>query len=164
MPSPKHIAIASCTPQATRAGQCIAEHGGNAFDVALAVAFNLMVSNPLMCSLSGGGFATLKTSRSKPQVLNFFSSMPGKGLPPDRFGQNLKQISLPYGPGIDITYGHATIGVPGTGKGLHYLYEHYASLPLDELLAPSIADARQGVPLNKALGYWISVSGEHLHW
>ncbi len=160
----KQVAIGSCTQRATEAGERIVAMGGNAFDAAVATGFHLMISNPLMCSLSGGGFATIKTRGEMPVVLDFFNAMPGKGLPKSRLGGNARTISLPYGPGIDVISGHSSIGVPGTAKGLDYLSRHYGALPLKEVLQPTIEDARKGLPLNKTAAKWIRISAEKLHW
>ncbi len=161
---PKQVSIGSCTQRATQAGEHIVAMGGNAFDAAVATGFNLMVSNPLMCSIGGGGFATIKTRGEMPVVIDFFNAMPGKGLSKDRFGKNTRTISLPYGPGVDVISGHSSIGVSGTAKGLEYLSKHYGSLPLKEVLQPTIEDARQGVPLNKTVAKWVQISAEKLHW
>ena len=84
------VAIASCTPYATDAAAKVAEMGGNAFDSAVAGAFNLMVSNILMCSVGGGGFATIKPAGKEPVVFDFFDAMPGMGLDKNEFGKNIR--------------------------------------------------------------------------
>lgn len=157
-------AIASCSKNATEAGEEILRNGGNAFDAAVAIAFNLMVSNPLMCSIGGGGFAAIKTNNSDVKILDFFDSMPGKGLSRDAFGQNVKVISLDYGNGVDVIAGHSSIGVPGTVKGLEHILNKYGKMSLNEVIQPAIDDAVAGVPLNSTVASWLKVSSEKLHW
>lgn len=157
-------AIASCSQNATAAGEEILKSGGNAFDAAVACAFNLMVSNPLMCSIGGGGFAAVKTQDDDVKILDFFDAMPGKGLDKSCFGQNINVISLGYGNGVDVISGHSSIGVPGTVKGLELISKRYGKMPLKEIIAPAIDDAISGVPLNATVAKWLTLSSEKLHW
>lgn len=161
---PGKVAIASCTPYATDAAAEIALSGGNAFDAAIAGAFDLMVSNILMCSIGGGGFATVKPAGKAPVVFDFFDVMPGIGLDKNEFGKNMKTVRVPYGIGIDVITGYSSIGVPGTSKGLELVAENFGNLTMKDILTPAIRDAREGVPLNATIAYWLSLSAEKIHW
>jgi len=161
---PNKVAIASCTPYATDAAAKTALRGGNAFDAAVAGAFDLMVSNPLMASLGGGGFATVKVPGKEPVVFDFFDVMPGIGVHKNEFGKNIRTVSVPYGIGIDVITGYSSIGVPGTAKGLELVAKNFANLEMKEILAPAIRHAREGVPLNATVAYWIGLSAEKIHW
>ncbi len=163
-PKPSKIAIASCTPHATDAAAEVAKYGGNAIDAAVAGAFDLMVSNILMCSIGGGGFATLKAPGHEPVVFDFFDAMPGIGLDKSEFGKNIRKIHVPYGIGIDVLTGYGSIGVPGTAKGLEIISKRFGNLSMGEVLAPAIKHAREGVPLNGTIAYWLSISAEKIHW
>lgn len=161
---PKRVASASCTPTATEAAVKIAEAGGNAFDAAISAAFELMVSNPLMCSLGGGGFAAIKPAGGEVQIVDFFDCMPGKGLDRSKFGKNMRIIDLPYGTGIQVISGHSSIGVPGTLKGLEFISKEFGRLPLGEVLKPATENARKGVSFNETQARYLSISAEPLHW
>lgn len=161
---PNKIAIASCTPCATDAASQVALSGGNAIDAAVAGAFDLMVSNILMCSIGGGGFATVKTPGKDPVVFDFFDAMPGIGLNKSEFGKNIRKVRVPYGIGIDVITGYSSIGVPGTAKGLELIANRAGNLPLKESLKPAIAHAKGGIPLNATVAYWLSISAEKIHW
>jgi len=163
-PKPSKIAIASCTPHATDAAAEVAKHGGNAIDAAVAGAFDLMVSNILMCSIGGGGFATVKIPGQEPVVFDFFDAMPGIGVDKSEFGKNIRKIHVPYGIGTDILTGYASIGVPGTAKGLELISKRFGNLPMKEILSPATRHAREGVPLNGTIAYWLSISAEKIHW
>ncbi|EKE03895.1 MAG: hypothetical protein ACD_20C00134G0022 [uncultured bacterium] len=161
---PKKVAVASCTPWATEAAGRIVEAGGNAFDAAICAAFELMISNPLMCSIGGGGFAAIRSSNDEVKIVDFFDSMPGMGLDKSLFGKNAKVVDLPYGTGIQVISGHASVGVPGTLKGLEHISQQYGCLPLKEVLQPAIENARTGVPFNSPMARYIAISAEPLHW
>ena len=161
---PNRVGIASCTPHATNAATEVVRQGGNAFDAAVAGAFDLMVSNPLMASIGGGGFATVKVPGKAPVVFDFFDAMPGMGLNKSEFGKNIHTVSVPYGIGIDVITGHSSIGVPGAAKGLEHVAKNFANLSMKEILAPAARNARQGVPLNATIAYWLGLSAEKIHW
>ena len=59
MSNPK-IAIAADSPETVRAGQVIAENGGNAVDVAVACALAASLSEVLMCSLGAVSYTHLR--------------------------------------------------------------------------------------------------------
>ncbi len=161
---PGKVAIASCTPYATDAAAEAALMGGNAFDTAIAGAFDLMVSNILMCSIGGGGFATIKVAGKDPVVFDFFDAMPGMGLDKSEFGKNMRTVRVPYGIGIDVITGYCSIGVPGTSKGLELVAKNFGNLAMKDILSPAIKHAREGVPLNSTVAYWLSLSARKIHW
>ncbi|OGH96233.1 MAG: hypothetical protein A2104_06815 [Candidatus Melainabacteria bacterium GWF2_32_7] len=161
---PKRIAVASCTGWATEAAGKVIESGGNAFDAAICAAFELMISNPLMCSIGGGGFAAVKSANDEVKIIDFFDCMPGKGLNKGLFGKNARIVDLPYGTGIQVISGHSSIGVPGTLKGLEYISKQYGLLPLKEVLQPAITNAVIGVPMNSPMARYLAISAGPLHW
>ncbi len=55
--------VASATPEATKAGSFIFKKGGNAVDVAVAVAFALGVTEPAMSGIGGRNYVTVIYSR-----------------------------------------------------------------------------------------------------
>jgi gamma-glutamyltranspeptidase/glutathione hydrolase len=163
---PKQYAIASCTREATSVGVEIAAEGGNAVDAAVGVAFDLIVSNILMCSIGGGGFATVRTPDGLVETIDFFDCMPGKGLNPDYFRKyaNPQKMFLPYGVGIEVMIGHACSGVPGTVKGLELLLKRHGTMPLKEVIQPAIEHARKGIKLSRTISFWLGISAEKVHW
>ncbi|MEW5819642.1 MAG: gamma-glutamyltransferase [Cyanobacteriota bacterium] len=163
---PKQYAIASCTREATSVGIEIAASGGNAVDAAVGVAYALIVSNILMCSIGGGGFATVRTPDGEVETIDFFDAMPGKGLNPQYFQKyaNPQKAYLDYGVGVEVMLGHSTVGVPGTVKGLELLHKRHGKIPFKEVLQPAIEHARKGIKLSNTIAYWLSLSSEKLHW
>jgi len=164
--TPKEFAIASCTMEATQAGIEIASSGGNAVDAAVGSALDLIVSNILMTSIAGGGFATVRIPDGTVETIDFFDCMPGKGLDMQDIRKTIKpvKIYLEYGTGIDVLIGHATAGVPGNIKGLELLLKRYGTMPLKEVLQPAIKHAKEGTKISKSMGYWLDLSSKKLHW
>ena len=163
---PKQYAIASCTREATSVGIEIAASGGNAVDAAVGVACDLLVSNILMSSIGGGGFATVRTPDGQVETIDFFDAMPGKGLNPDYFQRyaNPQKAKLPYGVGIEVMVGHSTIGVPGTMKGLELLLKRHGTMSLNEVVQPAVEHARRGTKISNTISYWLGLSSEKVHW
>lgn len=163
---PKQYGIASCTREATSVGIEIAASGGNAVDAAVGVAFDLLVSNILMCSIAGGGFATVRTPDGNVETIDFFDCMPGKGLNPEYFQKYAtpQKVFLPYGVGIEVLIGHATVGVPGTVKGLELLLKRHGTMPLKEVIQPAIEHARRGTKISNTISSWLEISTKKVHW
>jgi gamma-glutamyltranspeptidase/glutathione hydrolase len=165
--SPVKYAIASCTNEATSAGIKVAEAGGTAIDIAVAVAFDLLVSNPLMCSIGGGGFAIIKSPDGTIVIIDFYDNMPGKGLDSSAIYENIKnskKVFVDASGGIDILVGRGSTGVPGTVKGLDYINKKFGTMPLSELLRPAIDHARKGIAVNSFHQHVFEESIVDLDW
>jgi gamma-glutamyltranspeptidase/glutathione hydrolase len=164
--TPKILALATSTCEATVAGIEIAQAGGNAFDVAVTAAFNLLVSNVLMCSAGGGGFASIRHPDGRVEIIDFFDAMPGKGLSPEYVKEYVKPKKATLGMAIhtETLYGHPTAGVPGVIKGLEYILNSYGTMPLKEVMQPAIKDAREGIKVNNSLIYIMQISQGGPHW
>ncbi|MEW5820859.1 MAG: gamma-glutamyltransferase [Cyanobacteriota bacterium] len=164
--NPKQYALATCTREATTAGIEIASSGGNAVDVAVASAFDLLVSAVIMCSIGGGGFALVKTPDGKIELIDFFDCMPGKGIDLNKYRKNAKpdKVLLKCGTDYEVMVGHATVTVPGAVKGLELLLKRHGTMPLKELLQPAIRDAKNGTKFNRNLNDFISISAKEVHW
>src|ERR671915_1481610 len=96
-PNPAFAAAAG-TPYAAEAAAETYRAGGNAADAAVAAAAAVAVTEPLMSSIGGGGFALVRmpagdvhevvvkdTSGGETggaELIDYYDCMPGKGLPP----------------------------------------------------------------------------------
>lgn len=80
------FAAAAGTPYAAEAAAEVYRSGGNAADAAVAAAAAVSVTEPLMSSIGGGGFALVRSPDSSAELIDYFDVMPGKGLPKERFG------------------------------------------------------------------------------
>jgi gamma-glutamyltranspeptidase/glutathione hydrolase len=126
------FAIAADSPDTVRAGQIIAENGGNAVDVAVGCALAASLTEVLMCSLGGSAFVTIKQPGEKPVVIDGADAMPEiSGIKP----QAWRQVVVPYGDGIAVNVGHGSIAVPGMLKALEQAWKRYGQLPWKEIMA-----------------------------
>lgn len=162
----KKLALSSCTKEATADGIEVGLSGGNAVDALVAGAFSLIVSNPLMCSIAGGGFVTVRTPDGHVETIDFFDCMPGKGLPEDYISTkaSYELAYVDFGFDVNIVKGHATIGVPGTVKGIELLLNRHGSMPMKEVLKPAIKRAKEGVYANDTIAGWLACSSEKVQW
>jgi gamma-glutamyltranspeptidase/glutathione hydrolase len=140
---PPAAAVASAHPAATSAGAAVLAAGGNAFDAAVAVSAALAVVEPYGSGLGGGGFWLLYIADQDRSVM-----LDGRERAPqaatrdmylDESGDVIPRLSLD---------GPLAAGIPGEPAALAHLAEHYGRLPLSDTLAPAIALARDGFPVD----------------
>ena len=123
--------VSTASSVATNAGVQMLEKGGNAVDAAVAAAFCLGVTEPQASGLGGQSMVLLRLSSGEVVALDGSSRAP--------FG--LKMGSFPAEP---LKLGVKAATVPSTPAVLGYLLERYGTLPLWEVLEPSIVAARSG--------------------
>ena len=148
------------------------EAGGNAADAAVAAAAAVAVTEPLMSSIGGGGFALVRTppgdapggETGGAELIDYYDCMPGKGLPPSAFGAGGSPTTmiLKYGAGVKSIVGAASCAVPGSLRGWEILLERHGRLTLRQALAPAVRLAREGFRLCKTSGMWFEVAEEVL--
>ncbi|GMR00702.1 MAG: gamma-glutamyltransferase [Gammaproteobacteria bacterium] len=137
-------AIASAHPLATQAGIDILEHGGNAFDAAIAVTATLAVVEPYSSGIGGGGFYLLYQAQS-----DNYTMIDARERAPYRAHKNLyldekKNVKA----GASIT-GALSAGIPGIPAALVHLAEAYGKLKLSQSLAPAIKYAVSGFEVDE---------------
>ena len=141
--APAGAAIASAHPLATAAGYEMLRHGGNAFDAAVAVAAALAVVEPYSSGLGGGGFWLLHRASDNHQVmLDARETAPAAvalAMYLDGSGKPVAGATL---------QGGSAAGIPGVPAGIMQLAQNYGRLPLARTLAPAIALARHGFPVD----------------
>ncbi len=141
--APAGAAIASAHPLATAAGYEMLRRGGNAFDAAVAVAAALAVVEPYSSGLGGGGFWLLHRASDGHQVmLDARETAPAAvtlGMYLDGSGKPIAGATL---------HGGRAAGIPGMPAGIAQLAQRYGRLPLARSLAPAIALARHGFPVD----------------
>src|ERR671912_553579 len=139
------FAAAAGTPYAAEAAAETYRAGGNAADAAVAAAAAVGVTEPLMSSVGGGGFALVRDSSGKTELIDYYDVMPGKGLPASAFGAGgaPQTVILKYGAGVRSIVGGASSAVPGSFRGWEKLLERHGRLGLGETLAPAVRLARE---------------------
>ena len=120
--------IATAHPLATEAGKKMFALGGNAFDAAIAAAFTLSVVEPSMSGIGGRLQAIYQSADGNISGVDATTEVP----------MNYKETDQKF------NYGYPTIGIPGVVAGLIKLHQEQGSLPLNELMAPSIELAEEG--------------------
>jgi gamma-glutamyltranspeptidase / glutathione hydrolase len=160
----RSFAAAAGTPYAAEAAAETYRAGGNAADAAVAAAAAVSVTEPLMSSVGGGGFALVRSPSGRAELIDYYDVMPGKGLPASAFGAGgaPQTMILKYGAGVRSIVGGASSAVPGSFRGWEKLLECHGLLGLKETLAPAIRLAREGFNLCRTSGLWFQVADEVL--
>ena len=158
------FAASAGTPYAAEAAAETYRAGGNAADAAIAAAAAVGVTEPLMSSIGGGGFALIRDPAGAAEVVDYYDAMPGKGLPASAFGAggSPQTIILKYGSGVRSIVGGASSAVPGSLRGWERVLERHGRLTLKETLAPAVQLAREGFRVCRTSALWFGVAEEVL--
>ena len=154
-PIGRGVAVAAPNQLAAQAGAAVAGEGGNAVDAAIAAAFTTMVTEPGLVSLTAGGFVAVQPADGEPVTVDGGVEMPGRGLPPERFGQGVWDVTTAYAGGTRMTIGPGTVATPGALKALERAWQLHGSVPWRRLLEPAVEAAR-GFPHGSASYYYLS--------
>lgn len=154
-------AIAADAPGTADAAMRIAEEGGNVVDMAVAAALAATVAENLMGSLGGSAFLMVRRAGGRPELVEGGDVMPRVGAAPDPAGEapRWRRVHLPYGDGIEVVAGHASVAVPGMLRGLELAWRRHGSLPWRELVAPAIDVAKAPCPVSPTLWRWLAIAG-----
>jgi gamma-glutamyltranspeptidase / glutathione hydrolase len=136
-----HGAVASAESNASAAGLAVLKAGGNAVDAAIAVAFALAVTHPSAGNLGGGGFMVVHFADGRDAAIDYREVAPlaaTRSMYLDASGKLTKASVI----------GPRAAGVPGTVAGLELAHQKFGSKSWSELIAPAIALARDGHPLD----------------
>jgi gamma-glutamyltranspeptidase/glutathione hydrolase len=152
------IATASSSQLAAGAAARIAQEGGNAVDGAIAAALVSMLTEPGVCALGGGGFATIWMAGEEPVTIDGYVEMPGRGLSRGRFGEGTFDVTMEYGGGITTTVGHGSVGTPGALAALGLASARYGRVPWPLLVEPAYEISCSGFPLSQASADYLRYS------
>ncbi len=155
------VSVAAPNDLAAQAGVGVARDGGNAVDAAVAAAFTTMVTEPGLVSLTAGGFVSVQPEDGEPVTVDGGVEMPGRGLPPERFGHGVWEVSTAYAGGTRMTIGPGSVATPGAVKALEKAWQLHGSLPWRRLLEPAV-EAAAGFPHGSASHYYLSYVHEHI--
>ncbi len=124
-------------PLAADVGVRVLKSGGNAVDAAVAIGFALAVTHPQAGNIGGGGFMLIRFADGKSTFIDFRERAPGKATR-DMYVDAKGNVTK------GSVEGWTAAGVPGTVRGLEYANAKYGKLKWADLVAPSIALARDG--------------------
>ena len=135
--------VVSQNSHATEAGYEILKKGGNAVDASVAVGFALAVTLPRAGNLGGGGFVLIYDKEKDDVTSIDYRSAAPKSATSDLF---VKEDSV-------VRFGHLVNAVPGSVAGLLKAHQDHGTMPLGDLLMPSIRLARDGFEVTHDLNY-----------
>ena len=135
----QHGMAATSHPLATQIAIDTLKRGGTAVDAAIAADAALGLMEPTSCGIGGDLFAIVWDPKTgKLHGLNACGRSP-LGLARQHFiDQGLKQIPK---------FGPLPVSVPGCVDGWFALHAKFGRLPMSEILAPTVAYAREGFPV-----------------
>lgn len=114
--------VSASHPLAVKVGMDVLENGGNAVDAAVAISYALGVVEPYGSGIGGGGaMLVLEDGSKKAVAYDYREVAPLTGEIPPSYA-----------------------GIPGFVKGMEVIHEDFGSLPMEDLIQPSIDLARNG--------------------
>ncbi len=153
---------ATAQPLASQVALDVLRRGGSAVDAAIAANAALGLMEPTGCGIGGDLFAIVWDPATR-ELYGYN----GSGRSPR--GQDLallkarlaaaKAAGEPRSEGEGIPpVGPLPVTVPGTVDGWFALHGRFGKLPMDEVLAPTIAYAREGFPVSPVIAYYLGRS------
>lgn len=138
----------ACTsqPLATQVALDILKKGGNAIDAAIAANAMLGLVEPVSNGIGGDLFAIVWDAKTKKLYgLNASGRSPYE-LTLDYFKNNGYEKIPSLGP--------LPVSVPGCVDGWYELNKKFGTMPMGELLAPTVKYAREGYPVTELIAYY----------
>ena len=153
----RHGMVAGPEQLATEIGSRILQQGGNVVDAAVATGFALAVTYPRAGNLGGGGFMLIHLAEGNRQLFIDYRETAPAAASRDMFllPDGKEDLMREY-------YSLQASGVPGTVAGMLYALETYGSMSRQQVLAPAIALAEEGISVSFALNYELASGGQRL--
>lgn len=149
-----HGMAATSQPLATQIALDILKAGGSAVDAAIAANAALGLMEPTGSGIGGDLFAIVWDANNKELVgLNASGRAPAM-MTLDYFRERGLTSIPPFGP--------LPVSVPGTVDGWFELHARYGRLPMEDLLAPAIAYARDGFPVSEVIAYYFDINAKRI--
>lgn len=145
---------ATSHPLATQVAIDILKAGGSAVDAAIAANAVLGLMEPTGCGIGGDLFAIVWDAKT--QRLHGLNAS----------GRSPKSLTLEYFKQNNLTkvpsYGPLPVTVPGAVDGWFELHKKFGKLPMQRILNPAIAYAREGFPVTELIAYYLERSARIL--
>jgi gamma-glutamyltranspeptidase/glutathione hydrolase len=149
--------------RAAAVGAEILRAGGNAIDAAVATGFALCAVEPWMSGLGGGGYLLVYLAAERRVHAVDFAMVAPCALDPAAFplagdGRDRDLFGWPAVEGERNVAGPLSVATPGAVDGFGLALERFGTLPWREIIAPAIALASKGHPVD----WWttLKVAGE----
>lgn len=160
---PANGAVAAGDPHTVKAAADVLAEGGNAFDAALAGLFAACIAEPVLCSLGGGGFLLAQPAASDGILYDFFCQTPGRRLPADEL--DFLPVQVDFGASRqEFHIGMGAVAIPGMVAGAFAVHADLCTMPMDRLLQPAIALARQGIALAPLQSFILEAVAPIFQW
>jgi gamma-glutamyltranspeptidase / glutathione hydrolase len=151
--------VAAGHPVSARAGADVMLEGGNAVDAALGAMLASFACEPLLTGLGAGGYMLVVAPGQEPVLLDFFVEAPGRGADGARRSE-LIPVPVSFGDAVQLFHvGAASVGTFGMPAGVCEAARRFGRVPLERLVKPAAALARDGVPLNPQQAYIVEILG-----
>src|SRR5215212_1877934 len=149
--------VAAQNGAAAQVGAEILAAGGTAVDAVVATAFALAVREPWNSGLGGIGFMVVHPpGGGRVEVVDFGPVAPA-GLDPAAYpltGETRTELfTWPRVEGDRNMHGPLSVAVPSTVRGYAAAVERFGRTPWRDLVAPAVALARQGLPVD----WWVTL-------
>jgi gamma-glutamyltranspeptidase/glutathione hydrolase len=149
-----HGMAATSQPLATQIALDILKAGGSAVDAAIAANAALGLMEPTGNGIGGDLYAIIWDAENEELVgLNASGRAPAL-MTLDYFKERGLTAIPPFGP--------LPVSVPGAVDGWFEMHARYGRLSMEELLAPTIAYARDGHPVSEAIAFYYSLNEKRI--
>ena len=142
--------VAAAHRRAAEAGAAVLEAGGDAVDAAVAVSFAIGVVEPWMSGPAAGGAMVMwRADEGRARVVDYGMRSPmalDAADYPLTGGAPAKDLfAWPAVVGDRNVEGATAVAVPGVVSGMGLAHDAYGKLPWQDLLAPAVGLAREGL-------------------
>ncbi|MGO2277335.1 MULTISPECIES: gamma-glutamyltransferase [unclassified Psychrobacter] len=153
----KNGMVATQEALASDIGLQILKDGGNAVDAGVAVGFALAVTLPRAGNIGGGGFMMIYDAKQgKTVALDYREKAPSsasRDMYLDKEGNAVSDLSRYHG---------LAVGVPGTVAGLLKALEEHGTMSREQVMAPAIALAEDGIEVTAGLSESLTALSDRL--
>ena len=158
--------VASQHYLASEVGARVLREGGNAVDAAVAAGFAIGTVEPWMSGLGGGGYMQVYTAADKRVRTVDFGMITPRRLDPAAYpltGRMRTELFVwPEVEGDRNVFGHTAMLVPGYVAGMALALESFGTRSWRESLAPAVALAEAGMPVDWFTGLRIAANAREL--
>ena len=152
--------VTSNHPLASLAGTEMLVRGGNAIDAAVATMFALSVVEPMMTSIFGAGFLTIRLADGTQTTIDNYATVPAAARE-SMFNPIPGSLDNDVERGLNDV-GYQAVATPGTLLGWATAVERFGNLSLAEVMSPAIRFARHGFRVSPYLRSIIEMSRDSL--